>query len=100
MLHRLATGYWARPTPYPRELLYDLWGLAQLGEVTRDSAELFARFGPTSVPPRPWLFQDVPDARAWETQLSAQTRIAVGPDDALEEVRNAWKRATRGDHVV
>ena len=73
----------------PRDL-YDLWGLACLGAITAEAAELFARLGPTGRPPRSWMFTEPPTTADWTTQLAAQTRIAVGPDEALEVVREAW----------
>ena len=73
----------------PRDL-YDLWGLAALGALTTEAADLFARLGPTGHPPRPWMFSTPPTAADWTTQLGAQTRIAIGPGEALNVVRETW----------
>ena len=73
----------------PRDL-YDLWGLAALGALNADAADLFAQLGPTGHPPRPWMFSNPPVAADWSTQLGGQTRIAVGPAEALSVVREAW----------
>jgi predicted nucleotidyltransferase component of viral defense system len=79
----------------PRDL-YDLWGLARLGALNSDAGQLFARLGPTGRPPQSWMFHEPPQANDWTTQLAAQTRIAVGSDEALNVVRAAWATA-RGD---
>lgn len=76
----------------PRDL-YDLWGLAALGALDADAAALFARLGPSGQPPRAWMFSEPPDAVAWTTQLGAQTRLAMGPAEALAVVRDAWTAA-------
>ncbi|MGH3450714.1 MAG: nucleotidyl transferase AbiEii/AbiGii toxin family protein [Haloechinothrix sp.] len=76
----------------PRDL-YDLWGLARLGLLDMQAARLFAAFGPTGHAPRPWMFTDPPAADSWTTELGGQTRIAVGPAEALAVVRDAWTAA-------
>ncbi len=76
----------------PRDL-YDLWGLAQLGALNADAAEVFARLGPTGRPPAPWMFDEAPRIRDWQTQLGGQTRVAVGPTEALTTVGTAWAQA-------
>lgn len=73
----------------PRDL-YDLWGLAGLGALDGTAATLFARLGPTGHPPRPWMFTDAPTTADWTSQLAGQTRVAVGPLEALAVVREAW----------
>ena len=80
----------------PRDL-YDLWGLAALGALNADAADLFAQLGPTGHPPRPWMFRNPPVAADWSTQLGGQTRIAVGPAEALSVVREAWADANSGE---
>lgn len=80
----------------PRDL-YDLWGLSQLGALDAVAADLFAQHGPTGHAPRPWMFRDPPTVGDWTTQLAAQTRIAVDPDEALTAVRRAWSKATGED---
>lgn len=47
---------------------------------------------------RPWSAQDhmfttAPTIRDWHEQLSGQTRLAVGPEEALNVVRAAWSAA-------
>lgn len=76
----------------PRDL-YDLWGLAGIGGLDGNAADLFATFGPTGRPPQPWMFTDQPTANTWTTELGGQTRIAVGPKEALAVVRGAWTAA-------
>jgi hypothetical protein len=73
----------------PRDL-YDLWGLANLGAIDTVAASLFARYGPTGQPPRPWMFGRPPTEAGWIVQLGGQTRIAVDPAEALTVVRQAW----------
>lgn len=72
----------------PRDL-YDLWGLARLGALDMHAAELFATLGPTGQPPQRWMFTDPPTTDTWTTELGGQTRIAVGPLEALAVVRDA-----------
>lgn len=76
----------------PRDL-YDLWGLAGLGALDGTAATLFARLGPSGNPPRPWMFTDAPTTADWTSQLAGQTRVAVGPLEALAVVREAWAAA-------
>jgi predicted nucleotidyltransferase component of viral defense system len=76
----------------PRDL-YDLWGLAVLGALDRQAAELFTALGPTGRAPQPWMFTEPPAAESWTTELGGQTRLAVGPGDALAVVRGAWTAA-------
>lgn len=75
--------------------LYDLWGLANLGALDTLAAELFATFGPTGQPPRPWMFTDPPTVEAWARELGAQTRVKVSPEKALSTVRDAWTATLR-----
>lgn len=76
----------------PRDL-YDLWGLARLGLLDMHAAELFVTFGPTGLAPQPWMFTDPPPSHSWATELGGQTRILVGPVEALAVVRDAWTAA-------
>ncbi len=76
----------------PRDL-YDLWGLARLDALDAAAATLFAKFGPTGHPPRPWMFARPPDPNDWTVQLGGQTRIAVDPTAAITTVREAWATA-------
>ena len=73
----------------PRDL-YDLWGLARLGALEVQAADLFATHGPIGRPPQPWMFTDPPTSRSWATELGGQTRIAVDPVEALAVVRDVW----------
>ena len=76
----------------PRDL-YDLWGLARLGLLDTKAADLFATFGPTGRAPQPWMFTDPSTADTWAIELGGQTRIAVGPVEALAVVRDSWMAA-------
>jgi hypothetical protein len=73
--------------------LYDLWALDKVGALTAESAALFARHGPTSSPPRSWMFKGAPSAAEWQAQLAGQTRLTVTAAEALEAVRSAWAAA-------
>lgn len=73
----------------PRDL-YDLWGLARLGALDAAAGRLFTRLGPTGQPPKSWMFDTPPTAADWTAQLGGQTRVAVGPAEALTVVREAW----------
>jgi hypothetical protein len=68
-------------------------GLPMLGALDGRAAELFATLGPTGQAPQPWMFSDPPTADSWTTELGGQTRIAVGPGDALGVVRDAGAAA-------
>jgi predicted nucleotidyltransferase component of viral defense system len=76
----------------PRDL-YDLWGLAGLGALDGEAADLFTRLGPIGKPPQPWMFREPPDEQTWITELAGQTRIAVTPAEALAVVRDGWATA-------
>ena len=73
--------------------LYDLWALDKVGALTAESAALFATHGPTSSPPRSWMFKGAPSAAEWQAQLAGQTRLTVTAAEALEAVRSAWAAA-------
>ena len=73
--------------------LYDLWALDKVGALTAESAVLFATHGPTSSPPRSWMFKAAPSAAEWQAQLAGQTRLTVTAAEALEAVRSAWAAA-------
>jgi hypothetical protein len=73
--------------------LYDLWALDKVGALTAESAALFATHGPTSSPPRSWMFKRAPSAAEWQAQLAGQTRLTVTAVEALEAVRCAWAAA-------
>jgi len=75
----------------PRDL-YDVWGLARLGALDLQAAELFAALGRTGQVPQPWMFTDPPTHDSWAKELGGQIRIAVGPLEALAVVRDAWTR--------
>lgn len=76
----------------PRDL-FDLWGLARAGAISADAAQLFAHLGPTGRPPSQWMFDRSPSRGEWTVQLGAQTRLSVGPEEALAVVRSAWGAA-------
>ena len=73
--------------------LYDLWALDKVGALTAQSAALFATHGPTSSPPRSWMFKGAPSAAESQAQLAGQTRLTVTAAEALEAVRSAWAAA-------
>lgn len=77
----------------PRDL-WDLWALAQSGEITTHAAELFVAHGPISNAPQPWMFTSAPAEERWQAQLSAQTRLAGSAAEALQVVADAWARAS------
>lgn len=77
----------------PRDL-WDLWALAELGEITKRAAELFVAHGPTGNAPQPWMFTSAPTEERWRSQLAGQTRLTVGAAEALHVVANAWARAS------
>lgn len=74
--------------------LYDLWGLAGLGAVDAEAAALYVRCGPTAVVPGEYLFRQSPPVATWNTELQGQTRVRVGPGEALQVVRRAWEVAS------
>jgi len=77
--------------------LYDLWALDKVGALNAESAALFATHGPTSSPPRSWMFKRAPSAAEWQAQLAGQTRLTVTAAEALEAVRTAWAAAVGED---
>lgn len=70
--------------------LYDLWALAQAGHITREGADLFARFGPTNRRPSNELFGNPPDEARWRRELGGQLRLHVSAAEALAVVRDRW----------
>lgn len=77
----------------PRDL-YDLWGLARVGAINAEAADLFATLGPTGHPPHAWMFTKPSTPSDWNAQLGGQTRLAIGPADALSIVAESWAAAT------
>ena len=77
--------------------LFDLWALDKVGALNAESAALFATHGPTSSPPRSWMFRRAPSAVEWQVQLAGQTRLKVTAAEALEAVRTAWAAAVAED---
>lgn len=75
----------------PRDL-YDLWALALAGAVTRPAARLFAAHTGLGMP-QDHMFTTAPSSQDWHEQLSGQTRLTVGPENALQVVRAAWSAA-------
>ncbi len=76
----------------PRDL-WDLWALNRLGAISPDAAALFRRYGPTNKTPKPRMFDRAPSDAEWETQLAGQTRLSVSAAEALDAVREAWRKA-------
>lgn len=77
----------------PRDL-WDLWALATINALTDSAARLFAEHGPTSGPPRSWMFAEAPTEHAWHEQLAGQTKLTIDAGSALTLVRDAWMAAT------
>ena len=75
----------------PRDL-YDLWALALAGALTSSAARLFATHTGLG-PPQDHVFSRAPTVQDWQEQLFGQTRLAVGPEEALQIVRAAWSAA-------
>lgn len=75
----------------PRDL-YDLWALALADALTSSAARLFATHTGLGLPQN-HMFTSAPTDRDWREQLSGQTRLAVGPEEALHVVRAAWSAA-------
>lgn len=71
--------------------LYDLWALTHIDALTATAADLFARYGPTSSTPQPWMFNRAPEQVSWHDQLAGQTRLEVTAQEALDVVRLAWE---------
>lgn len=71
----------------PRDL-YDLWALSLTGALTASAAELLATHTGLCKP-QDHMFSHAPDVPDWEHQLSGQTRLADGPEEALHVVRSA-----------
>jgi len=76
--------------------LYDLWALTKVDALNADAAALFAQHGPTSHPPRSWMFNHAPTATEWRSQLAGQTRLTVTAPEALAAVRAAWAATLDG----
>ena len=70
--------------------LYDLYLLALGGHITPAAGALFARFGPLGSTVPEWVFRNAPAEVEWRTQLAAQVRLRIGPEQALDVVRTAW----------
>jgi predicted nucleotidyltransferase component of viral defense system len=77
----------------PRDL-WDLWALAERGEITKRAAELFIAHGPIGNAPQPWMFTSAPTEERWLAQLAGQTRLTVSAAEALHAVADAWARAS------
>lgn len=75
----------------PRDL-FDLWGLAKIGAMTRSAAELFAEHTGTGLP-QDHMFSAAPTPEQWHETLAGQTRLTVTADEALQVVRSEWARA-------
>jgi predicted nucleotidyltransferase component of viral defense system len=81
----------------PRDL-WDLWALAQRGEITKRAAELFIAHGPIGNAPQPWMFASAPTEQRWQAQLAGQTRLTVSAAEARQVVADAWAR-TRAEII-
>jgi predicted nucleotidyltransferase component of viral defense system len=46
----------------PRDL-YDLWAMSRLGALDLEAAQMFAKHGPTSAPPKRWMFNRPPSEK-------------------------------------
>ncbi|MBE7196166.1 MAG: nucleotidyl transferase AbiEii/AbiGii toxin family protein [Gordonia polyisoprenivorans] len=57
----------------PRDL-WDLWALAERGEITKRAAELFVAHGPIGNTPQPWLFTSAPAEGRKRVQLADRRR--------------------------
>ncbi len=73
----------------PRDL-YDLWLLRSAPVDLTAARALFVRHGPTGGPPSAWMFRTAPTSKDWHVELAGQTRLTIGPDEALADVRRAW----------
>lgn len=78
----------------PRDL-YDLWLLRSAPVDLTAARALFVHHGPTGGPPSAWMFRAAPTSKAWHVELAGQTRLTIGPDEALAEVRRAWTEVGR-----
>lgn len=77
--------------------LYDLWALEEREVYSSGMAELYRKFGPTGTAPAQWMFTNAPTVSEWHSQLGAQTRLTIGPDEALGAVRRTWSSAVGQD---
>jgi hypothetical protein len=71
---------------------YDLWALTVAGGLTSSAARLFATHTGFGLP-QDHMFSTAPTVQDWHEQLSGHTRLAVGPEEALQVVRAAWAAA-------
>jgi hypothetical protein len=70
----------------PRDL-FDLYGPARSGALTRTTAELVKRANGLTVAAH---YFDVARIADWETQLAHQTAVLPTADECLDEVRRAY----------
>lgn len=79
----------------PRDL-YDLWALARAGHINAEAAAIYKRFGATGAyPDRSTLPGRAPTRREWDDALGHQCQPQIDPDQAHEQVLEAWDRAVR-----
>lgn len=71
----------------PRDL-YDLYALQRTGAINNEAKRLYRNLGPGVIISD--LFSGVSTQAEWDDALSHQCRPTVGPDEALEVVRDAW----------
>lgn len=76
--------------------LYDLWALG-LDGYSEEAVQLFQKYGPTGGRPRTWMFRKTPPLSDWISQLSEQTMLTIGPEEAMAVVRTAWSQALGED---
>ncbi|WP_027341261.1 hypothetical protein [Hamadaea tsunoensis] len=96
MTTRSPTSWRQTETWHAREAcrdLYDLWALADCGAIDEAAVAAFVAHGSTGRPPRPFMFARTPTENAWEAALAGQTRLEIGPGEAIAAVRNAWAAA-------
>ena len=79
----------------PRDL-FDLWALSASRMITPDALDVFVRLGPFGRPPPDWVFDEVPTDPQWRRALAHQTILTVGPQQAADAVRRAWRTASDG----
>lgn len=75
--------------------LYDLWALNERGLIDAEAQRVFDRHGSFRGPLSAWVFDRAPDEDVWRRALSHQTVLRVTATEALDAVREAWRRAAR-----
>lgn len=70
--------------------LYDLWALGNQGLINTAALDLFKRFGPTGTSPTSSMFANPPSQSQWESSLSHQGLIKIGPAEAASSLTPWW----------